>query len=88
VIPVGTDSALIPVESVYHERLPAVPAGMLAVLAVNMASPSVPLVIVPDWAARLTVAVPEPAGFEQPKITRLIRATKANGIPFLAWFIA
>jgi hypothetical protein len=56
VIPVGADPAVVPAAFVYQTTVPVVPAAIFAVVATNVAVPAVPPVIVPDCAARLTVA--------------------------------
>ncbi len=57
VIPVGVALAVVPATLVYQVTVPVVPAAMLAVVTANVALPAVPPVIVPTWAATLTVGV-------------------------------
>jgi hypothetical protein len=57
VIPAGVLAVTVPAEDVYQVTIPVVPAVTLEVVAANVAVPAVPLTIVPDWAARLTVEV-------------------------------
>jgi hypothetical protein len=51
----GIEALVEPSELVYQLTVPAAPALTLLVVAVNVALPAVPAVIVPDCAPRLTV---------------------------------
>ena len=58
VMPVGAELLVVAEEFVYQAIVPADPAAILLVVTAKEAVPAVPLVIVPDWAAIVTVAVP------------------------------
>jgi hypothetical protein len=87
VIPVGAVVAFVPAELAYQATDPAVPDATLAVVAVKVADPAAPPVIVPDWVPRDTVAAvglvfeleEEPdMGLEHPYSARQKRAKEKN----------
>jgi hypothetical protein len=88
VMPVGTVVVVLPAELVYQVTVPAVPAVTFAVVAAKVAEPALPLVIVPDWVPRLTVAdplepPPDDAGLEHPNATRLPKTIKGSRMFFM-----
>ena len=73
-IPAGAESAVVSAEEVYQVTVPIVPAGILAVSAEMVALSVRPFVIITDFAARVTVAVPE----AEPE-ARLVQQTATMG---------
>jgi hypothetical protein len=60
VTPIGADTVVFPLESVYQFTVPAVPFAILVVVTANVAVPAVPAVIVPVRNPRVTVGLPPP----------------------------
>lgn len=82
VIPVGADAAVIPSVLVNQAKVPVVPAATLVVFAAKAADPAVPLLIVPTWGPRLTVAVivVPPVKLEHPPISGIATNVRSPNI--------